>query len=252
MPTFFGAGAVGRTVVCRDDHTQGTTTFLSTNPKLGWTSQKSIITRLMLAYQGNYQFLHTIGNDVYVYVFGDRIGQITISGMSMTSDCGCGAKGGGGDPTGKQHGFELIMAWYQKNRIANRKAPIIITIGSTAIEGFVVGLNGEAADPATRLVQYSLTMMVLPEKQGGGGGGAGNNNNGSEFQPSGDGISSSSNSDSEFQPAGGSDGSGGNGGPTGPPIIVDDPNDYGGGQTYRPDPGFSGPSSGNFDGLAAK
>ena len=179
MPTFFlgdsSFGAVGRVVGCNDPHTQGTTNFVRLDPTIAFSSHKSIITRITVAHQGNYQFLHTIGNSIYIYVFGDRIGQINISGLSFTRDCT------GGDPDGPDHGFERIFRYYAANRVAARQDPIKITFGQqTVIKGFVVGMSGDAVDPQTRIMQYGLNVMVLPEKKDSGGGGAGGRGGGEE------------------------------------------------------------------------
>jgi len=157
MPTFF-EGAVGRTVGCLDESTNGTTTLIETTPEVSWDSQQSIITRVTLSHQGNFQFLHTMGNDVYIYVFGDRIGQITISGLSMAGTCSSGM-------FSAKHGFEQMLDWYKENRLAARKYPVQVSIGQSAMEVFVTGINGDLVDPATRIMQYQLQTVLLPEKQ---------------------------------------------------------------------------------------
>jgi hypothetical protein len=163
MPSFFaaqdGSSPIGRTVGCADPHTQGTSRFVSIKDvNIGWSTHRSIITRITMSMQGNFQFLHTIGNDIYVYAFGDRIGQISIFGLSMTRDCK--------SPGDTKHGFEKVYKWYQDNRIAKKKAPITISIGQdTTIEGFVVGLNADAVDPQTRVMQFAIQMAVFPKKR---------------------------------------------------------------------------------------
>lgn len=161
MPLFFAgsssASSPGRTIAFPDPHARGATTFIRTSPTFGWSSEQSIITRVTLAHRGNYQFLHSIGNDIYVYVFGDRIGQATISGLSMSQDCET--------PGRRDHGFERVLRWYRDNRLAQQKTPVVLTIGSTPIEGFIVGVDGDIVDPSTRLMQYSLTMVILPENK---------------------------------------------------------------------------------------
>lgn len=163
MPTFFtGAGGfapAGRTIALPDYHAQGTTSLVEVDPALKYVSQQSIITRLALSHQANVQFLHTVGNDVYIYVFGDRMGRIVISGLSLAADCG-GASGGG-----NEHGFEKILRWYRDNRVVRRKAPVRVTIGAaTTIEGFVVNLDGDIVDPLARVMQYTLVLATIPER----------------------------------------------------------------------------------------
>jgi hypothetical protein len=123
---------------------------------IGFTVQKSIITRVTVSQQGNYQFLHTLGNDVYIYVFGDRIGEVTISGLAFPVDC---------DKSGSPLGAELIFDWYKDNRVAKRVQPVTITIGlKTIIQGFVTSLTLDTVDPATGVVQWNMQMVVLPDK----------------------------------------------------------------------------------------
>jgi hypothetical protein len=163
MPTFFTGGPVGRTVGCVDDHTEGTMRLVDIKEEnIEFSQHKSIITRVTVSHNCNFQFLHTIGNDIYIYVFGDRIGQITISGLSFPATNVY--PGGEGCEVG-EHGFEHIMRWYEQYRVARRQDPIQITIGANkTIKGFVVALTGDVVDPATRMFQYNLQMMVLPER----------------------------------------------------------------------------------------
>ena len=121
-------------------------------------SLQSIITRVGINATGNFQFLHTIGNDVYMYVFGDRMGDITLHGLSFAGGtCGRGGQGG-------KHGFEELFSWYTANRIAAQKAAAKITIGrNTTFKGFIIGMTGDAADPKSRTIQFQLTISLLPD-----------------------------------------------------------------------------------------
>lgn len=160
MPVFFQTAAgnmpAGRTVAMADPHAAGSVSVVRTEPSISYVTEKSIITRMTLSHKGNFQLLHTMGNDIQIYVFGDRIGSITISGLSMAYDC---------TSDDGRHGFEKILEWYQNNRLAARRDPVIVTIGSnTVINGFVAGVTGDVVDPSTRLVQYGLQLLTLPEK----------------------------------------------------------------------------------------
>jgi hypothetical protein len=125
---------------------------------ISYAVHNTIITRVGVSAAGNYQFLHTIGNDVYVYVFGDRMGQIVIHGLSFAQKC----TGGGGSDSGP-HGFEKLFEWYEKNRIAVRKAPVTVTIGiGKSFEGFVTALSGDVQDTQHRTIQFQLTVSLLP------------------------------------------------------------------------------------------
>lgn len=128
-----------------------------TGGQIAYNTQKTIITRIGLSAAGNFQFLHTVGNDVYVYVFGDRMGQIVLHGLSFAQACP-------GEKTATaRHGFELLYQWYVANRIAARKSTVTAIIGaSTGFEGFVTALNGDVQDSLHRTIQFQMTIATLP------------------------------------------------------------------------------------------
>ena len=163
MPIFCGTGdsAAGRTIRLADNAAVGTIRVVhveGAGGAVGFDKHKSLITRVTVSQQGNYQFLHTLGNDVYIYVFGDRIGEVTIARLSVPVDC---VKEG----TSKI-GAELLFDWYKENRVAVRASPVTITIGvSTVIKGFVTALSMDTTDPATGIFQWTMQMVVLPDKE---------------------------------------------------------------------------------------
>lgn len=170
MPIVFSRNT-GKVIAIPDKVAEGSFSLGNvTSDKITYTGHKSIITRIGLSASGNYQFLHTIGNDVYVYVFGDRMGQIQIHGISFQGDC---TSGGGGirgtqpsagiGTSGGNHGFELLYAWYEENRLAARLSPVDITIGTnTTFSGFVTALTGTVQDPLHRTIEFTLTIATLP------------------------------------------------------------------------------------------
>lgn len=159
MPIVFG-GKVGSVVMLEDPAAQCATQMLNVRKLDGggqditFESERSIITRVTVAQQVNAQFLHTLGAQVYVYVFGDRIGQMTLSGLSFL--CGCGA--GGPDV-----GAERMLLWYKANRLSKRRQAVRVSIGKQAIDGFVVNLNLDVVEPSMSLVQWGVTLTTLPE-----------------------------------------------------------------------------------------
>lgn len=155
MPVFF-QGSPGRTVRLDDPAAAGSVAMVGVNPQFDWNSSRVIVTRLVVAHQANFQFLHTIGNDVYVYVFGDRVGSVTLSGLAVAADCDSG------DPS---HGMEQAMAWYASNKVSARQAPVRIAVGvRTAFDAFVIGSNYDVVDPGSRLASFSLNLAVIPDK----------------------------------------------------------------------------------------
>lgn len=124
--------------------------------RISFNVQRSIITRITVAQQGNFQFLHTIGNDIYIYVFGDRIGQLTLQGLSFALDCE--------NTNARRHGMELMLDWYRQNKVAALDSPVRLLLGTTPLLAFVVGMRNGISDPATRIAEFSVDLRVLPER----------------------------------------------------------------------------------------
>jgi hypothetical protein len=152
MPLLF-ATKPGAVVKLDDPVAQCDAQFLGLDPSLTFESERSIVTRLTVAQQVNVQFLHTIGSMIYVYAFGDRMGQVSLSGLSFA--CAC--------PGGADLGAEKMLLWYKKYRASKRSAPVRLTIGKTVLEGFVTGFSEDVVDPSLNLVQWGVQMATLPE-----------------------------------------------------------------------------------------
>lgn len=124
---------------------------------------KSLITDVSIQEQGNYQFLHTLGNHIYLYIFGDRIGQIGVSGLSFWSM----STGGGCDNNPADLGVSRVIQWYRKNRIVKRANPIEIKLGGMkAMQGFLVGFRCNKANIGFRQFQFHLDLALLPDESG--------------------------------------------------------------------------------------
>jgi len=118
-------------------------------------SCRTLITKVGLSNAGNFQFLHTMGNEVYVYVFGDRMGQIVLHGLSFQGDCTSG---------GEEHGFDQVYDWYKANRVATKSEPVIITIGiRTRFHGFITSFTADAQDSQNMTIPFQVTVAILPE-----------------------------------------------------------------------------------------
>lgn len=152
MPLVFGTRP-GQVVQLDDPALSCSTNFLSMNPNIAFDSEKSIVTRLTVSQQVNVQFLHTLGSLIYIYVFGDRMGSISLSGLSFACEC----------PDGTELGAEKMMMWYKKNRASKKADPCRVTIGKTVIEGFVTSFTEDVVDPSIKLVQWGVNMASLPE-----------------------------------------------------------------------------------------
>jgi len=124
--------------------------------QISYTTHNTIITGVGISTSGNYQFLHTIGNDIYVYVFGDRMGTLELKGLSFADQCPA-------NNATEYHGFERLLRWYNQNRLAFRKDTVRVVLGrSTVVDGFVTSLSASGEDAQTRSIRFSMGLSLLP------------------------------------------------------------------------------------------
>jgi hypothetical protein len=152
-------GPPGRVIRLDDPATQGKAYVCGVDPDITFDAQLSIITGMTLSQQTNVQFLHTIGSLVFVYVFGDRIGQLSLTGLSFAARCGVD-----GD-AGPDHGASKMLDWYRANRVSRRQNPVKVTIGKEVIEGFVTSFQENVVEPSTLLVSWGVNITTMPDNR---------------------------------------------------------------------------------------
>jgi hypothetical protein len=120
----------------------------------GYESFKAIITSIGLSKRGNFQFLHTLGGAVYVYVFGGRIGEMQISGLAFDYPCYNDAE---------RTGAENVLSYFDRNNLVERKTPLTVTIGyHYALKAYLTDINIKTADPKDGLYEFTLSFAVPP------------------------------------------------------------------------------------------
>jgi len=147
MPGFFahGRGAVQRVP---GPH-RGYVPFKLWVP--GGALNRGIITQGTIEHEGNYQFLHTINDAVYVYVFGDRVGSLVVGGIAFGVPCGGG------------NGITEVILRYNQHRIAATGNPVIVGFADLAFPCFLTGFNVDTADPETHTAQWALRFNFFPQ-----------------------------------------------------------------------------------------
>ena len=150
------AGAPGRVIVLDDPAVQGLLPALVDVERgsLSFSARKTLITRIGLSTETNHQFEHMLGGEVYLYVFGDRIGQMVISGLAASANCDT--------PGDISHSVEKLLLWYGRNKLSARATPITVMVGQTPIAGYLAGFQADVFDHKLNLIQYNLQMFVPP------------------------------------------------------------------------------------------
>jgi len=118
-----------------------------------------ILTGMSYKQQTSQQILHTIGQRIYLYVFGDRISALLINGLCVANRCD-----DGDTAADRAHGVEKLLAWWNKYKLSVHKKPIIVMIGNTALRAYAADLTVEMVDPAMNIWRFTLEMFAAPEE----------------------------------------------------------------------------------------
>lgn len=105
----------------------------------------------------NQQFQTSLEDAVYIYVFGDQMGQLTLNGVAFSAIC----------PNPNPNGLQQVMDYYDNFRASNRPDPVTVTIASHRIRGFITSLDIAPRDPELQLYNFSLGISALPKKNRG-------------------------------------------------------------------------------------
>lgn len=117
----------------------------------GFASYRAVITQVQISRRCNVQFLHTLRNFIYVYSFGDRVSDLTISGIAFLDSC-----------EGLLSGLDGVEAFYAANRVSVRGLPLVVAFGSlTVLQAHLVGEQNGIADSQTGLGQFSLQLQSV-------------------------------------------------------------------------------------------
>jgi len=104
--------------------------------------------------QVNVQFQPSLGGPVYVYVFGDLMGNVSVRGQLFAGLCN--------NPG--QNGIEEVFAYYNANRASQRKEVVTATYGSESSEGFLTRLIVQPVDARLMLANFSMDIRTLPKE----------------------------------------------------------------------------------------
>ena len=123
----------------------------------GYPAFKSIITGFQVQTRSGVQFLHTLRDFIYVYSFGERIGDIRIQGISFAFNH-CDLLG-----NATFHGLEYVLGYYLLNRVASRPTPVTVVLGgATPFFAFLQDVQMSLTSSENMLGQFSYGLKVIP------------------------------------------------------------------------------------------
>jgi hypothetical protein len=162
MPALFSpcVGAVTKVAACDTSQKLFAISFdyVTKSPGWFWSTPATLtapITGFALEQNGNYQFLHTVNDFIYVYSFGDRVGELVVSGIGFAATCA----------NASNAKLCNVYDFYRKNKLSTN-GRLSVTIGdcpNSTFYAFLTGCRLEMQDPATLIGQWSLRFSVIPK-----------------------------------------------------------------------------------------
>jgi len=111
------------------------------------------VTDLQVVEPVSHQFSQSLQDTTYLYVFGDEIQSLEVSGICFPSTC---------DDSGNVMGIDRLFALYKKYKASSTstgQAPTMeVTIGSKTYICFSVSLNYSVNDPANRTIKFGMSL----------------------------------------------------------------------------------------------
>lgn len=125
-----------------------------TNNGSAYEQLRAIVQSVGVAEQAAVQITHSLRDMVYVYAFGDRMGEMRIGGLALLTDCK--------DPN--LSGFAKVYKYWRANRPGKRKTAIKISLGTDfGVSGILTGMDMTSADPKLPVANFNLTFRHFPD-----------------------------------------------------------------------------------------
>jgi len=119
------------------------------------TQFSAVTTGVQVSFGSSHQFLNTVRNFIYVYVFGEKMGQFIVNGITFTGGC----NSGGID------GLSGVLSYYRHKNLAATGKPVSVQLGAGSFRAFLIGAKVEMKDPEKSIGTFTLFFNMVPPKE---------------------------------------------------------------------------------------
>lgn len=127
----------------------GTLTFSLGGWSSGASAQNAVISGVSANTAGNYQFLLTMRNYTYVYLFGEKMGDVIVSGVAAF-EC-----------AEWTHGLTNAVSYYNTYGITITGTPVALSFAGYSAWAFLVGASFNYISAKTRLAQFKFKFKSV-------------------------------------------------------------------------------------------
>lgn len=115
-----------------------------------------IVTSVGVRLGVNAQFLTTFDEAVYTYVFGDRPGDLIISGLAFLEACG--------PDGGTDSGVSNVLNYYYANKASNRNTTVSVKFGPATVQARLIDCSLDLLRVEQGAVQYQFIFKLMPPR----------------------------------------------------------------------------------------
>ena len=125
----------------------------------GFSQLKAIFTQVGFSRGTNHQLQHTLGSRIFLFTFGDRIGQMRLSGFAFEHACE------DGDTT--QSGLSRVNDFFNRTKLSARSEPLQIALDAvTVFEAYLHDFQCESVSQDGSLrgtYRFTLHLSLIPD-----------------------------------------------------------------------------------------
>lgn len=122
----------------------------------GFEPASALIENIDYAQKTNQQFQYALDGSVYIYVFGDEMGQVIIKGIIFPLLC-----------EGTSTGMKEVLTFYAAQRASKSQDLVEVSLGDEVITGFLTALVvsgvGVADEGQAAIQRYEMLINTLPK-----------------------------------------------------------------------------------------
>ena len=115
-------------------------------------NDRVLVSSMGFSQGANVQFMHTLRDVIYVYSFGEKMGQIRINGMLFFRDCA---------GRGRQS-VPFLLQYYRNNSVSRNQTPIRVSLAGSTLNGFLDGVNFGGFNQQFGFASFRLDFSSLP------------------------------------------------------------------------------------------
>jgi len=119
---------------------------------------KSILTGFRFAGQSGLGISHSLRDRIYLYVSGERISQVEVTGIGFAGTCNSSSA-----QNGNWTGFDGLHAYYERVRASSQGLRCRLVLGpQTSLDGFLSEFQFGLDDPQTAIGSFSFKFLAVP------------------------------------------------------------------------------------------